>query len=86
MSRIKQHIILKEFEPEQNNIQLVGLNINIDKEKQDYIHIIGNNNEWLLQLINDILDLSKIDAGTLDCTYTDVNMNGLLHELQLINY
>ncbi len=36
-----------------------------EQEKQEYVGIIENNNALLLQLIGDILDLSKIEAGTL---------------------
>ncbi len=36
-----------------------------EQEKQEYINIIESNNTLLLQLISDILDLSKIEAGTL---------------------
>lgn len=53
-----------------------------EQDKQEYLNIIENNNMLLLQLINDILDLSKIESGTLDFVYTDVDVNALLSELE----
>ena len=53
-----------------------------EQEKQEYVSIIENNNTLLLQLISDILDLSKIEAGTLELNYSNVELNELMRELE----
>lgn len=50
-------------------------------EHEEYSQIVHKNSELLLQLISDILDISKIEAGTLDITYHKVNVNELCDEL-----
>lgn len=52
-----------------------------EDERREYIKIVQDNNELLLQLISDILDLAKIEAGTFDFTPGDVDVNSLCEEL-----
>ncbi|HBA32074.1 MAG TPA: PAS domain-containing sensor histidine kinase, partial [Parabacteroides goldsteinii] len=50
-------------------------------EIQEFIHIISTNNELLLQLINDIIDMAKIESGSLDFTYSQIDINELMEEI-----
>lgn len=52
-----------------------------EEEKKEYVNIIENNNDLLLQLISDILDLSKIESGVLKFTETAVNLKELMNEI-----
>ena len=45
------------------------------EERQEYIKIVETNNELLLQLVSDILDLSKIESGTFDFVRSDLDVN-----------
>lgn len=45
------------------------------EERQEYIKIVETNNELLLQLVSDILDLSKIESGTFDFVRSDLDVS-----------
>ncbi len=51
------------------------------EEKDEYLKIISSNNELLLKLINDILDLSKIEAGTVELKYEDFDLSGYFDDM-----
>ncbi len=50
-------------------------------EKEEYSKIINTNNELLLKLINDILDLSKIEAGSVELKYEEFDLAVYFDEL-----
>ncbi len=61
--------------------QLLGNSTN-PENRQQYISIIKNSSNNLLQLINDILDLSKIEADVIEIKYSDFSIKELFIELK----
>jgi len=61
------------------------LNKELTQEKHiSYVHTIVSSGKTLLALINDILDLSKIEADKLEFQYTDVSISSILQEMKQI--
>jgi len=50
-------------------------------ERNQYIDILHENNELLLRLINDILDLSRLEAGMVELDYSNVDINLLCDDI-----
>lgn len=51
-----------------------------EKEREEYISLINHNNQLLLQLVNDVLDLSKIEAGHIELHFEWFNPAELIKE------
>lgn len=61
---------------------LASVNEVPQEEKREYMQIIESNNSLLLQLVSDILDLSKIESGTMKFVYNPVDLHELFVTLE----
>ncbi|MFO7674572.1 MAG: PAS domain S-box protein [Lutibacter sp.] len=60
------------------------LDPNISKDKQrEYANIVIKSSKRLLSIVNDILDISKIEAGAVNLHLENVNLNKLIDDLEI---
>lgn len=62
--------------------QVMARNISITEEQKEYIKIINRSGEHLLELINDVLSMSKIEAGQITINESRFNLYNLLTSLK----
>ncbi|MBW4483754.1 MAG: response regulator [Tildeniella torsiva UHER 1998/13D] len=62
--------------------QLITRDCHLDAEAQDYLAIISRSGEHLLALINDVLEMSKIEAGRISLHITTFDLSYLLSSLE----
>ncbi len=56
----------------------------LENKSKSYVEAIASSGKLLLALINDILDLSKIESGKLDVSYEPVDIRMVIQEIEQI--
>jgi signal transduction histidine kinase len=66
--------------------ELIAMESISPKRKEEYIKIINEKGHQLLSLIDDIIEISKIEAGKIEINYTLVDLDEFLNELFSITF
>ena len=53
-----------------------------DEERSDFVRLISINSEHLVRLIDDILDLSKIESNTIKFTYSCCSLKSMMKDIE----
>ena len=53
-----------------------------DEERADFVRLISINSEHLVRLIDDILDLSKIESNTIKFTYSCCSLKSMMKDIE----
>lgn len=53
-----------------------------DEERTDFVRLISINSEHLVRLIDDILDLSKIESNTIKFTYSNCSLKSMMKDIE----
>ena len=61
--------------------ELIGMEGISTSKKQEFTRIINEKGHQLLSLIDDIIEISKIESGKLALSYTQVNIDEFLNEI-----
>ncbi len=61
--------------------ELVSMDANLNDDQRDSLHIVNRSGEHLLRLINDILDMSKIEAGESLINTAPFDLDQLIREV-----
>jgi signal transduction histidine kinase len=63
-----------------SDVMQIGLGGELTDKQKEYIRTIQKSGDHLLGIINDILDLSAVEAGKMELSYSDVDVNALINE------
>lgn len=61
-------------------------NTELDTQQADYLQIINESSRILLRLINDILDIAKIEAGKIQLSYEPFSLHNIIENIKKLNH